>query len=396
MSQDSSTLASSQGDTGNTTINVFSPEGVVPLEIPLELACSLILLKGQAVDTYTVHDIMTASSTLKKFRDLQETSPTSPRLMATPSQDIVQMSLDSRGAITVQELLSSASLEGRIQMVGQLSRAVLPLSQHAHGCRVIQKVLEIGTLEERLALAAALPLSRIVDCCVDVNANHVMQKFVEVLPSNFVDFIIEAVSSPFTISRLSVHCYGCRVVQRILARCLPAQTEKVLEGIVSSVGEMVSDQFGNYVVQHALDFGRENDKLRIIRTLISRDLVLLSCNKFASNVVEKAARMGDASTGVLVDALVAMSQDQTLEIMRDRFGNYVIRAFLELPLTRYPQLAAVRELVRANSSTLKKFTYGWHLVEKLQKGGDKENKDSRAALAHMLQGWAANEGWQSP
>ena len=359
------------------------------MPIPLDLACSLILLKGQQVDVYTVQDIVAASSTLKKFRDLQTVSAeplavpdlplgfssSSPRSMFEPEPlvtepDYVAMSLDAKGSSQVQDLLETAGPETRLAIITQICRSLVPLAQHSHGCRVVQKALDVASLEERLALAASFPPGKVVDCCVDVNANHVMQKFIEVFTldsstAGFLDFFVDAICQPFTntVARLSVHCYGCRVIQRLLARCLPHQKERVLDGIVSSVGEMVADQFGNYVAQHALEFGRETDRDRIIKVLSDRDLVMLSCNKFASNVVEKAVRLGDHSAGMLVLALSQLPDEQVLEIMRDRYGNYVIRAFLELSDGR---LGRVRELVKDNSGSLKKFTYGWHLVEKLQ------------------------------
>ena len=377
------------------TINVVCPEGIVPIEIPLELACSLILMKG-ATDVYTVQDVVTATTTLKKFRDVQDPMSSSdhtliyPELSAyTPSESVQQsfsrpddssntanlvdyykMSLEAKGSATVQDILSTAqSINERVPIVTQLCRNAYNLAAHSHGCRVFQKALEVGSLEERLALSAAIPSGKVLDCCLDVNANHVMQKFIEVLPSSFAEFIVEAIATPFsnTIARLSLHCYGCRVVQRIISRCDIEQKERVLDGVIAAVGEMITDQFGNYVVQHALEFGREVDRERIMACISQRDLVLLSCNKFASNVVEKAVRIQSSSSRVLVDALCSLTAQQTLEIMRDRYGNYVIRAFLELPTYKFPELQAVKEIVQQHSSTLKKYTYGWHLVEKLHK-----------------------------
>jgi Pumilio-family RNA binding repeat len=368
-----------------TTINVVCPEGVLPMEITLELACSLILIKGQT-DMYTVQDIISATSALKKFRDIQDPDllPSTPEvtesLLPNPFSDEVnillggpdyyKMALDAKGSTTVQEaLVNATSPEARVPIVSQLCKNAYSLATHAHGCRVFQKALDIGSLEERLAFSAAIPQSKVLDCCLDVNANHVMQKFIEVLPSAFSEFIVEAIATPFsnTIARLSLHCYGCRVIQRIISRCDLEQKERVLDGVVAAVGEMITDQFGNYVVQHALEFGREVDRVSILTCIANRDLVLLSCNKFASNVVEKAARVQSPAVRILVNALCALSTQQTLEIMRDRYGNYVTRAFLELPVHKFPQLSAIKDLVKEHAGTLKKYTYGWHLVEHVHK-----------------------------
>ncbi|TEB15905.1 hypothetical protein C9890_0585 [Perkinsus sp. BL_2016] len=109
-------------------------------------------------------------------------------------------------------------------------------------------------------------------------------------------------------------------------------TQKItlLENITGNLNALVCDQFGNYVVQHALDFGRDIDRQRIVQHLALGNIPLLSCNKFASNVLEKAARLNTKSLEILIHNLANLNDSQLLDIMKDRYGNYVIKAFLEL------------------------------------------------------------------
>jgi pumilio RNA-binding family len=285
------------------------------------------------------------------------------------------MTLDVKGSVVVQEMLALATEPQRKMIMGQLAENMVMLSVHTNGCRVIQKALEIGDLDDRLLLAYSIPTKKYVECCLDVNANHVMQKLIELLPSQYLQPICDALTLPFTntVARLSIHCYGCRVVQRILSRCDIAQKGKILDFVVSNVCEMITDQFGNYVVQHALDFGRDSDREKIIVSIAARDIMMLSCNKFASNVVEKAVRLQCECTGVLVDALVDETRDvnDLVNVMRDRYGNYVVRAFLELSSVKYPGVNVIRRVIKDNSNILRKYTYGWHLIERLEKTSNK-------------------------
>jgi Pumilio-family RNA binding repeat len=364
-----------------TRIQVVIAPGGEPqtMDIPLELACSLIIGKGGVTDVYTMQDVINAHEALV----LSQTPVSTPLIsMTTPStpppagpppglepnpDDLLAMSVDPRFSAEIMRELEDVDL--RHEMIVNLAPHTYQLSLHGVGCRVVQKILEVGNLQERILIGNSLPKGKVVECCMDVNANHVMQKFIEVLPSEETEFIISEISSAFSnnVSRLAVHCYGCRVVQRILSRCEIAQTYKILDSIISHVDEMVSDQFGNYVVQHAIEYGREQDREAIIDRLARRDLITLACNKFASNVIEKSVRCVCSKTRTLVDALCNLPAPQQLQIMRDKYGNYVVRAFLELPLTEYPQLIPIKEILKDNSSELKKVVYSWHLIDKLQK-----------------------------
>ncbi len=94
------------------------------------------------------------------------------------------------------------------------------------------------------------------------------------------------------------------------------------------------DQYGNYVTQHVIEHGKDEDKAKII-LIVTSQLVLFSKHKFASNVVEKSIQFGtDEQRREIMTSLTALNEKresplQTL--MRDQYGNYVIR---EPPITR--------------------------------------------------------------
>ena len=56
---------------------------------------------------------------------------------------------------------------------------------------------------------------------------------------------------------LSTHPYGCRVIQRILEHCKPEQTAPILEELHQNTDQLLQDQYGNYVIQHVLEHGKQ-------------------------------------------------------------------------------------------------------------------------------------------
>jgi len=54
---------------------------------------------------------------------------------------------------------------------------------------------------------------------------------------------------------MSVHQYGCRVIQRMLEHCKEEQKKPIYREVFERVLDLTKDQFGNYVISHVLEHG---------------------------------------------------------------------------------------------------------------------------------------------
>lgn len=64
------------------------------------------------------------------------------------------------------------------------------------------------------------------------------------------------------------------------------QSAPILDEVLTVCGDLLRDQYGNYVIQHVLSSGRASDISAVVRA-ISGHMLALSQHKFASNVVER-------------------------------------------------------------------------------------------------------------
>ena len=122
----------------------------------------------------------------------------------------------------------------------------------------------------------------------------------------------------------------------MLEHCEQPTRFAVLQELHACALSLIVDQFGNYVTQHILEHGREEDRALII-SLVTAHLVNFSRHKFASNVVEKSLLFGAVEqrqkiVSILTTPMDEKGNDPLALLIRDQYGNYVIRTLiLSLP-----------------------------------------------------------------
>lgn len=174
----------------------------------------------------------------------------------------------------------------------------------------------------------------VLHCVKDQNGNHVIQKAIERVPAEHIQFIIHAFTGQ--VQALATHPYGCRVIQRMLEHCEEPTRIAVLQELHACTASLIVDQFGNYVTQHVIEHGREEDRAQVI-SLVTAQLVNFSRHKFASNVVEKSIQFGTTDQRQKIVATLTAVNDEGQSplsvLVRDQFGNYVIRKSIIHPLS---------------------------------------------------------------
>ncbi|CAK7325429.1 unnamed protein product [Dovyalis caffra] len=272
---------------------------------------------------------------------------------------------DVFGNYVIQKFLDHGTESQRLELASQLTGHVLPLSLQMYGCRVIQKALEMIDVDRQTQMVAELDGS-VMKCIRDQNGNHVIQKCIECVPEDRIQFIISAFYGQ--VLALSTHPYGCRVMQRVLEHCKNMNTQQIImDEIMQSVCTLAQDQYGNYVIQHVLEHGKLQERSAIISKLAGH-IVLMSQQKFASNVVEKCLTFGGPEERQLLvnEMLGSTDENEPLQaMMKDPFGNYVVQKVLETCNDQSLELILSR--IRVHLSALKKYTYGKHIVSRVEK-----------------------------
>lgn len=285
--------------------------------------------------------------------------------------------IDVFGNYVIQKFFEFGTPEQKNALLSALKGNVMNLALQMYGCRVIQKALESIEVEQQMELLEELK-GQVLKCIKDQNGNHVVQKVIERVDNSRLQFIIDALCPPgdqTTVSNLSTHPYGCRVIQRILERCTEDQKRPVLEQLHTHMKTLITDQYGNYVIQHVIEHGSPEDRDRIVNQ-IKGEVLRFAQHKFASNVIEKCLTCGAPQhKNAFILEVCGNSSDPAsiplLTMMKDQFANYVVQKMLDVADNAYRKKMVL--VIKPHIPTLRKYNYGKHIITKLEKYFQKQN-----------------------
>jgi len=280
----------------------------------------------------------------------------------------------------VQKLFDTADEERRLILSQLIQGQVLHLATQTYGCRVLQKALDsvhprfMGFVAEELR-------DHIPACVLDQNANHVVQKVIERMPTK-VQFVADAFLG--NMHTLCCHAYGCRVMQKLFEACYyaddrvaenpvaPTDLRPLYAAVLRHTDEFVVNQFGNYVVQHAIINSPTPLKLQFVSLLLPR-IAELSKSKFGSNVAEKVIEVSNEEQRTEILNFLSETHGSGTEpprivhMMRDAFGNYVVQRLLDRSAA--PLQQCIMERVVPHLVFIAETSFGKHLLGRLEKQG---------------------------
>lgn len=284
-------------------------------------------------------------------------------VLAEVLSDAHRLINDVFGNFSVQRLIHHGNPVTVNAIAAKLKGRMLSLSMHMYACRVVQKTLELLEPAARADLVSELD-GHVTKCIHDQNANHVIQKAIEVLDPESMQFIVRAVQEN-TVS-LACHSYGCRVLQRILEHGTEEQKAPITTELMSSVGDLVSQTYSNYCISWLIEHGKSGERSYVI-DYVKSNLVVLSCHRFASNVIERCLQFGSDAQREELIAIMLGDQGPTnsplKKMISDSYANYVVQRALDV--ARPYQRQCIVEVLRSEISTIRKFSYGKHLLNRI-------------------------------
>jgi len=238
---------------------------------------------------------------------------------------------DIFGNYVVQKLLQYANALQIKQAFDALkARDLGRLSRHQFGCRVVQALVDRLDKDD-IVLFCAFVKGQIPELTAHPSANHVLQRLLPKMPQLQLQAVVTELRGK--VVELGCDLHGCRVLQRMVETCKGDVLSPMLDEVLENAEELCESQNGNFVVQFVWLFERRRKDRACLMSLFESRLAHLSCNKYGSNVVERAFTFG---SGVeqerFVRAMVGSPADLDPPLVAaasHAYGNFVVRRMLE-------------------------------------------------------------------
>jgi len=321
--------------------------------------------RGCCFGQVATHECQELRKSKAKTGVLHSMGPAAVAVSDLVESDPMSVSEDADLCIKTMNLLDSKYKVKKSSILGWVHPAALQLALSVHGCRIIQKAFDVACGDEKRELATKLH-GHVKELLESPNGNHVLQKCIEVLPPQSVRFIIdELLFWPPSWIGVAKHRFGCRIIERLLEHCPEHMTAPLIDAVVSEAGTLARHPYGNYVVQHVLEYGTDVHRKLLVSACIESGIGFLAQHRIASNVIESAlGRVCSADQQAIGLALLATPQT-LLVISCSRYGTHVVQRLLEVLSPGPLQVEVTRQLI-GNLPTIMTSKHSKHLVEKLK------------------------------
>lgn len=251
------------------------------------------------------------------------------------SPHFAELMTDPFGNYLSQKLVECASGAQRVLLLHNAFSRLSSIAHDSHGTRATQKIIDYITTaakkpksaqEESNANQAMQILSQafgphVVSLIKDTNGNHVIQKCINLFPSQHNQFVFDAISKECLA--VATHKHGCCVIQRCFEQADPHQREQLAIVVASNASSLVQDPFGNYVLQYVIALENCIHTRGLIQNFIGH-VPRLSAQKFGSNVIEVAIKHADKDLRrQLIEELLWSREFEHL--VQDSYANYVLQ-----------------------------------------------------------------------
>lgn len=247
---------------------------------------------------------------------------------------LLDLAHTANGSAFLQAAIRGTNAETQ-ECIALISAELLPhlgdLLLDSHGCYIIKTLMErmpTSQLQDVMIRQIAPDESLVYSLCThSLHTRRVVQ------------FLLDTVDCTFLIATITARCneiattqQGCIVVQRAMDVAVGPQRAKLLESILSQFNTFCFDPFANYVLQHMFSVGcSDPDVCRGVWSQIQGNVIALSCNKFASNVVEKClSNLPTEYQHEILKEMYDVPEERLLTMLQDSFGNYIVQSSIAL------------------------------------------------------------------
>ena len=267
-----------------------------------------------------------------------------------------ELSNDQFGNYYIKVIIKYLPNEMIYKLISLMHPYFTKIGTNQYGTKVMQYLIEFLNDEKNLIFFIEKIIPHVVNLINDLNGIHIIQKLI-CIKSQYIELIYNTIYN--NIELISVTRDGSNfIIKKLFDSLDEKKIIMLLNSINQKLDKIITDQYGNYIIQNILTKFNLMLKYQIIESII-KNLVSFSNQKFSSNVVEKCF-----DSEMKTNAIDEILRDNNFElIILNEYGNYVIQKALS-KADKNKQHLLLKSIVPLVDKLQKK-PFGQKLLQKL-------------------------------
>lgn len=202
---------------------------------------------------------------LQKLVELINSDTEAKLIVEALSNDVVQLSRDLNGNHVIQRCLNRLKSKDSQFIFDTAVEHCLEIATHRHGCCVLQRCFDHGS-EAQCKKLSEIVCKHTVELSLDAYGNYVVQYILARDDEKCIEQVINAIKANFVT--LCLHKFGSNVIEKCFKST--SHASELIDELLKDDAELIkflNDQFGNYVIQTALNVAKPNQAERLSEAL---------------------------------------------------------------------------------------------------------------------------------
>ena len=234
---------------------------------------------------------------------------------------IQELSNDQFGNYYIKIIIKYLPEEMIYKLIQLIHPSIPKIGTNQYGTKVLQYLIDFLTNDKNIRFFIEKTLPHVVILINDLNGIHIIQRLI-CIKSNYVQLIYNKIFE--NIKLIAVTRDGSNFIKKLLDFLDEKNLTLLINSINDNLAVIITNQYGNYIIQNIIMKDNLNLKYNIIETII-KNIVSFSNQKFSSNVVEKCFEVYEMKDKVIDEILKNNNFEQ---ILLNEYGNYVIQKAL--------------------------------------------------------------------
>jgi hypothetical protein len=269
---------------------------------------------------------------------------------------IQDLSCDQYGIFFMKKIICHLNEEKLLQLFAIILPVVSLIGKNKYGNKILQDLIDYLKSDILISAFIKIIYPHIISFINDSYGVLIIEKLLNI-KSSLIQDIHKKIY--LNIIEIATNKNGCYFLKKYFETTSNINIENVIINIEKTLNIIITDQYGNYIIQSILNFKNNKLKEKILNSIIL-NLNFYSKQKFSSNVVEICLE-NDLVKNTIINEI--MKEGNFKDLIFDKYGNYVIQKAISSvdDNTRIKMFNILIPLI----PKLKKYTFGQKLLSKL-------------------------------